>query len=138
MAGPSGAFYTRPEQESCQVAGPGCLASPAFQIYCRIEGRIVRACQSCYISWQARALRDGLQGRCPKCASLRAPAVPAVPAPAAIPLAGDAALVIDRAMHAEGLTVDIRQRVLARLHRDAFWLSYARPEPAGQGGWTGS
>ncbi len=42
-------------------------------------------------------------------------------------LQGPVAEAIERAMHAEGLLLDIRNLVLLRLNRDAHWLNRISP-----------
>lgn len=120
--------------ESCQVQGPNCLGRPSVRIHCHTEGTSLISCQACLKDWRRQVQESQfLSLKCPNCAHLHsAPAPATVRQAAAIPLSGDAAREFDRAMHSEGITIDVRQRVLHRLYVDAFWLSYAHPQPAGQ------
>jgi hypothetical protein len=63
------------------------------------------------------------------CASWRPEYVTHRQAPAAPPiLQGPAADAVEAAMHAEGLLLDVRTKVLRRLAKDAQWLFTAAPD----------
>jgi len=126
---PSGAFYARAESELCVVRGPGCLEEPYVRISCETEGSSTILCHVCYAQWRARVSSSpSLVLRCPRCADLEAARVPAAVRAAPVPLTGQAARAIDAALHAEGITIDIRRRVLIRLRTEAPWLGYAHPD----------
>lgn len=125
---PGGDYYTRPQEELCQVNGPNCSRIPSNRIYCRTEGRGVLTCAPCHADWRRRATGNeiqGLQDKCPLCADWNGvtgpPRVPVEQTPATS-ITGPASNAIDAAMHAEGLLVDVRRKVLQRLSRDNPWL----------------
>ncbi|SRR6266496_1172349 len=123
---PRDAWYSRPEEERCAVGGPGCLLFPSIRLFCHVEGAGLLVCSACHTAWRERirqaSAEASLMLRCPRCAAWEAP-VSQVPVPLPrVPLAGEVAQVIDTAMHAEGLAIDVRARVLARLGHDASWL----------------
>jgi len=130
----SGSFYIRPQEEVCQVGSEICTRIPGTRIYCKTEGRSLLACPECLKAWRAQVTRSPseqsrLSLRCPKCADWapekkQKKQKPRPPASQSA-LKGDVADAINRAMHAEGLLQDVRERVLQRLARDAPWLEDA-------------
>jgi len=133
---PGGDFFARPSEgtEVCQIKGENCDIAPSVRIYCKTEGRGVLACASCHAEWRRKITESPaetfrLELRCPLCANWRAfrkePLNPVV----LITPTGSSAAAIDAAMHAEGLLVDIRNKVLSRIQRDAPWLFAYEPDP---------
>ena len=122
---PGGDFYTIPQEEVCQVGSEICTRIPGIRIYCKTEGRSALACPDCLKVWRQRVQTEPfrLSLRCPLCADWARPISPIpTPTPTRSALQGDIAQSIDRAMHAEGLLQDIREKVLQRLAKDAPWL----------------
>ena len=134
---PGGDFITPPQQEVCRVNGPHCNITPSQRLYCNTEGQSVLICNQCLKEWRDRvsssdAERHRLGLRCPLCADWSAPqhAQTTTFQNVTITIKGSVAEAVDRAMHAEGLLVDIRKRVLERLWKDAPWLAFVEtPEP---------
>ena len=128
-------------RDYCPADLAGCTQEPAFRIYCRNENINIEVCGSCAQVWRENAQSSSLYDRCPRCAlwrpgtrTLTSLAVPA-------PLAGAAGLVLDAAMHAEGLRQEVRHRVLRRLAAEAAWLGLSEPPgppPPGRLTWPGS
>lgn len=110
----------------CKAKFPGCTIYAMFRIPCRREGMECYSCASCSAHWKAKCLSDSsLRNLCPRCAEHPATqtgnAAPATALPP--PLQGAAAVAINEALRLEGITPDIRGRVLIRLKRDlAPWL----------------
>lgn len=129
--GDGGSFYEKPDQEHCQVRFDGCQGTPSVRISCRVEGASLMSCGFCHGEWQRRVGIDEsgkLKDRCPRCATwnqYQTGARAAEPMPP--PLEGVTANVIDAAMHSEGILLDVRQRVLRRLAKEASWLG--GPDP---------
>jgi hypothetical protein len=128
---PGGVYTTGPEQEVCQVKGPDCRTIPSQRLYCKTEGRGVLICEDDLKTWRNRVTSSStdtfrLALRCPMCADWAPTGLRNTsPAPTVVTvtLQGSAAEAIDRAMHQEGLLVDVRQRILRRLANDAPWLA---------------
>lgn len=128
-------------RQQCRIRGTGCAGDAVLIMYCQAEGRAVPMCAPCNRAWRERARGDsGLAARCPLCApswlaTQSSPAVAAVPAPAGTMLSGPVADLLDAAMKAEGLLVDVRQRVLLRLGSEPSLQegSYAGRLPARDG-----
>lgn len=130
---PGGDYKTAPDQgvELCQVKGPNCQEIPSNRIYCKTEGRSVLVCNADLKAWRDRvasttAERHRLELKCPLCADWSPDQRKQLPPQVTITLQGSAAEAIDKAMHAEGLLVDIRQKVLTRLAQEAPWLAFPR------------
>ena len=121
---PDGTFQEGHWQEKCQVKFPGCQDTPDVRITCIVEGASLMSCHSCFQVWQKEsAANPGFENRCPRCAGWNPERMPVRAFTKASPLHGDVAEAIDRAMHAEGLLLDVRHKVLQRLAQDAQWLS---------------
>jgi len=134
---PGGDYYTRPEAELCQVQSETCTKIPSSRLFCKTEGRGVLVCENDLRLWRTRVTSSQaetyrLANKCPLCADWTpqqaspSPIIPQTPRPV---LQGPLAATLDKAMHAEGLLQDIRQRVLQRLASDAPWLSSSFIEP---------
>jgi hypothetical protein len=130
---PDGTFAEQPWQEKCQVGYVGCQQTPDVRITCIVEGASLMSCHSCHKAWQGQVQSvPGFENRCPRCAEWAgwSGAKPAVVRE--VPeqtLTGPVATALDAAMHAEGLLVDVRQKVLRRLKQDSEWLE--APEISG-------
>ena len=107
----------------CDLRGsPGCENAAAITFICQVEGRQAALCRSCDRGWKIYARENpGLEVRCPNCAPqflLNRPG-PGAALPAGDPiLTGPIAEMIDRAMYSQGVLIDIRRKVLARLYRE--------------------
>ena len=123
---PDGTFQEGPWQENCQVKFPGCSSSPDVRITCIVEGASLMSCHSCFRVWQKEsAANPGFENRCPRCAGWAgwSGAKPAVErGQAGELLTGPVATALNAAMHAEGLLIDARERVLRRLKQESEWL----------------
>lgn len=124
-------FYAKQEQEHCQVNYPGCLNIPEVRIYCKTEQTSRLACHNCHASWRSKiAENNTISERCPVCADHDYSVARPAPAPVPLPLRGPVADAVDKAMHAEGLLIDVRKRVLQRLAKDPlFPTSAPAPDP---------
>jgi hypothetical protein len=125
---PDGTFAEQPWQEKCQVRYPGCQGTPDVRITCIVEGASLMACHNCHRAWQGQVQSvSGFENRCPRCALWHPERAPVRTFVRAEPLHGTVADTIDRAMHAEGLLLDIRRKVLERLAQDSPWLADVQP-----------
>jgi hypothetical protein len=125
---PDGTFPEQPWQEKCQVGYQGCQKTPDVRITCITEGASLISCHSCFRIWQQQSPEiSGGENRCPRCADWQPERMPVRTFVRAEPLHGTVAEAIDRAMHAEGLLLDIRRKVLERLAGDAPWLAEVQP-----------
>lgn len=110
----------------CKAQYEGCTKFAMVRIPCQREGTECYSCTSCMGKWRDRCLLDAsLRSRCPVCAAHEAPRTTgaAVAAALPLPLRGAAAVAISEALRLEGVTADVRARVLIRLKRDlAPWL----------------
>jgi hypothetical protein len=127
-------FVEAPDDQAplCRVKYDGCTNLAMVRIPCRREGTECYACSSCMRTWRARCLLDpSLGSRCPSCAAHEVPQARDAALAAALPppLHGAAAVAISEALRLEGVTADIRARVLIRLRRDlAPWLEGFHPD----------
>ena len=111
----------------CAMFGnPGCTGEAATTMVCTVEGRDLNLCVACVAAWRRSASQNtALRLRCPRCAPSYMANAAAEQVRAAGPvdnpvLAGPLADVLSAAMSNEGITADIRQRVLSRLHKEAL------------------
>jgi hypothetical protein len=94
------------------------LIKAVVSIYCHVEQKETHLCNTHKQFWTEQArLVPALNKRCPNCAHLANTTLSAKDADI-IPLAGPLADAIDRAMHAEGVLVNQRRRVLIRLRQE--------------------
>lgn len=119
-----GAFVARPEHEMCQAGFTGCSGERSIRIHCVVEGADMTVCLNCSGKWRMLAINPEYKDRCPRCSRHPRPPAP-IRQPPPLPgplLSGPVADAIDKAMHQEGLNIDVRERVLRRLHHDASVL----------------
>jgi hypothetical protein len=131
---PGGDYYASPDQEKCQVASDICTTIPSQRFYCKTEGRSILICNNDLKRWRDRvsstnAERFRLELKCPLCADWTSPTNLRQARPERQALQGPLAQTLDKAMHAEGLLIDQRQRILQRLKDDAPWLASSFIEP---------
>lgn len=124
------------DRPRCVARYQGCTKFAAARMPCTIEGTDAWLCVSCMARWRMFVqLDDSLAVRCPRCAQHQfteaGSADPAAARP--LPLAGVAAVAIDDALRKEGITEDVRRRVLLRLGEEAHWLGLVRPDDPHEG-----
>ena len=117
---------------------PGCERKAAVSLSCSVEGRSYALCRPCDATWKEKARGNtAMSLRCPLCVHIflaQEAGTDVPPAPARTdplvhhaPLRGPLADAIELAMYQEGLLIDVRGRVLARLGNDPRFIT---PEPA--------
>lgn len=108
---------------------PGCERKAVIALSCHVEGRQYALCRPCDATWKKKASGNaGVSLRCPLCVHIFLATEAGAPVPQAparqdpmvhsAPLRGPLADVVDYAMYAEGLLIDVRGRVLRRMASD--------------------
>lgn len=113
-----------------RVDYPGCEHWAAVITFCTVEGRDYALCNPCSRAWKARCSGDAqMYARCPLCVHIYLGTLPPQTGPSQpmvhkSSLVGPLAEIIETAMYQEGLLVDVRSRVLARLGQDPRIAEY--------------
>ena len=116
------------DQDPCFYSREGCREPATVTIFCHVEGRDTKLCHRHIVEWRNQSNGDEMLSKhCPRCAPSyiarrESQAYSPRIAIADEPISGPLADAISEAMHAEGILVPVRQRVLRRLaaNTDAY------------------
>lgn len=123
------AYYEKQEQEKCLITD-GCLNTPSVRLICETEGLPRLSCYPCYLAWRQN-LRDNPHNApfCPRCVNRTRNSNSLITQKSTTaPLTGPVASILNNAMFAEGVQLDVRNRILQRLAYENAWIEDVDPE----------